>query len=235
MNHMKESWTSRCYDLWAKFYDYTFGALVHQRHIRAMKQLRTKPGDVVLDLGVGTGMTLPEYARDITVIGMDLSGGMLKKAKAKIVEQGMDQVQLVQADAMFPPLKEQAFDHVMIAHTISVVSEPNKMLKWASRLVKPEGTIVLLNHFHASNRLVAFFETLLNPMFIKIGWKSDLALEDCLEGTGLHVRYHFKTSWIDLWQIVVLSPKAMPLTPPAEPVKVAADVEVSPALRLAGE
>lgn len=235
MNHMKESWTSRCYDLWAKFYDYTFGALVHQRHIRAMKQLRTKPGDVVLDLGVGTGMTLPEYARDITVVGMDLSGGMLKKAKAKIVEQGMDQVQLVQADAMFPPLKEQAFDHVMIAHTISVVSEPNKMLKWASRLVKPEGTIVLLNHFHASNRLVAFFETLLNPMFIKIGWKSDLALEDCLKGTGLHVRYHFKTSWIDLWQIVVLSPKAMPLTPPAEPAKVAADVEVSPGLRLAGE
>ena len=73
-------------------------------------------------------------------------------------------------------------------------------------MVKPGGTIVLLNHFHAQNKLVAFFETLLNPIFLKIGWKSDLALEDCLKGTSLNVHYLFKTSWLDIWQIAVLSP-----------------------------
>lgn len=206
MKTMQTSWTSRCYDVWAFFYDKTFGALVHKRHLAAMRHLRAKPGAFVLDLGVGTGMTLPEYPDHITVVGADLSSGMLAKAMDKKRQKQLDHVTLIQADAMHPPLAEQAFDHIMIAHTISVVQEPNKLLAWAERLVKPGGTIVLLNHFHSHNRLVGWCETVLNPLFLKIGWKSDLALEDCLTGTSLNVHYLFKTSWLDIWQIAVLSP-----------------------------
>lgn len=231
MKTMKTSWTSKCYDVWAYFYDHTFGALVHKRHLAAMSHIRAKPGSRVLDLGVGTGMMLPAYPDDITVIGADLSAGMLAKAMLKKQEHNLDHVTLIQANAMFPPLAEQSFDHIMIAHTISVVHEPNKLLLWAQRLVKPGGTIVLLNHFHAHNRFVAFIETITNPIFMKIGWKSDLSLEDCLEGTDLNVHYLFKTSWMDLWQIAVLSPQ-----PKKQPVDRAADTFAhKPNLHMAGE
>jgi len=231
MKTMKTSWTSRCYDVWAYFYDHTFGALVVSRHHCAMQHIRAKPGAMVLDLGVGTGMMLADYPRDITVIGADLSAGMLAKAMIKRQENHLGHVTLIQANAMFPPLAEHCFDHIMIAHTISVVHEPNKLLLWAQRLVKPGGTIILLNHFHAHNRFVAFIETITNPIFMKIGWKSDLSLEDCLKGTDLNVHYLFKTSWMDLWQIAVLSPE-----PKKQPHEDASDTFANkPELHLAGE
>lgn len=211
---MSEPKTGRLYDLWAWFYDSTFGTLVHSRHLRATAELRLSPGDRVLDLGVGTGMTLTAYRRDITVIGMDLSAGMLAKARAKCLENDLTHVTLIQGDAMHPPFADRCFDHVLIAHTISVVSEPNRLARWAARLVRPGGSIILLNHFRSANRLVAWFETILNPLFVRIGWRSDLCLEECLADVDLHVQYRYKTSWLDLWQIVVLAPGAGPADPP---------------------
>jgi phosphatidylethanolamine/phosphatidyl-N-methylethanolamine N-methyltransferase len=201
---MTEAATSPLYDLWAKFYDHTFGALVRKRQVRALEQLRPAPGERVLDIGVGTGMTLRHYRRDITVVGMDLSSGMLGKARKKIRRDGLTHCKLVQGDAMAPPFEDHSFDHVMITHVVTVVSDPQKLMRWAQRMVKPGGRIVVLNHFLSPSPFLAWWEKKLNPMFVKIGWRSDLPLEECLLGTDLAVRYNFKMSQIDLWQIVVL-------------------------------
>ncbi len=201
---MTEESTSPLYDLWAKFYDYTFGALVRNRQARALEQLRPLAGETVLDIGVGTGMTLKHYRKDITVVGMDLSAGMLAKAQKKIDRDGLDNCVLIQGDAMQPPFAEHSFDHVMITHVVSVVSDPQKLMLWAQRLVKPGGRIVVLNHFLSTNPFLAWWEKTLNPIFAKIGWHSDIALEDCLKGTDLSVQYNFKMNYFDLWQIVVL-------------------------------
>ena len=205
MSQMTESVTSKTYDVWSWFYDHTFGALVRRRQQRAVQQLRTTRGDRVLDIGVGTGMLLPLYPRDVTVVGMDLSGGMLAKAAKKRQELRLDHCHLVRADAMLPPFADASFDHVVITHTISVVSEPGRLIQWAARLLKPGGRIIMLNHFQSSHPVVAWFERVLNPIFVKIGWRSDLSLEDVLRNVDLHVAYRFKMRLFDLWQIVVLT------------------------------
>jgi phosphatidylethanolamine/phosphatidyl-N-methylethanolamine N-methyltransferase len=209
--HLQEQTTGPLYDAWAKVYDGTFGRLVHKRHIAAVEHLRAGPGDRVLDLGVGTGMTLPEYPEGVRVLGLDLSAGMLGKAAAKVDEHGLDTVSLVRGDALRTPFADGSFDSVMITHVISVVSDPAGLMAEARRLVKPDGVIVLLNHFLSGSRPVAAIEKAFNPVFVKVGWKSDLTLADCTAGVDVHVRYQFKLATADLWRIVVLAPGPSPV------------------------
>jgi phosphatidylethanolamine/phosphatidyl-N-methylethanolamine N-methyltransferase len=204
MRSMKEAITSRTYDLWSKFYDGSFGRLVERRQRAALAHLPLKSGDRVLDMGVGTGMTLPHYPRDVNVVGFDLSQGMLAEAAAKCRQLGLDHCRLVRGDAMFPPFAPGSFDHIVICHTISVVSDPTRLLQWAAQLVKPGGKVVVLNHFQSTRPLMAALERWFNPMFVKIGWRSDLALEDVLEDSGLTMTYGFKLRCFDIWRIVVL-------------------------------
>ena len=192
---MSEPQTGATYDFWSGFYDHTFGVLIHKRQDRAIRELRVQPGQRVLDLGVGTGLSLLKYPKGAKVVGVDLSMGMLQKAHEKTRDHGG--IELVQADAMHTPFADGSFDHVMISHVISVVSDPNRLLAEARRIVKPTGTIVVLNHFQSANPTVAFAERLLNPLFVKIGWRSDLTLNECVKGLGLHLRYHFKLSAVD--------------------------------------
>ncbi|MEM1445983.1 MAG: methyltransferase domain-containing protein [Planctomycetota bacterium] len=207
---------SDAYDAWSKTYDATFGRLVHKRQTRAIAELGCEPGMRVLDLGVGTGLSMTKYPEGCRVVGVDLSGGMLRQAKANLERDGHDVTGLIQGDALRTPFADGAFECVMVSHVISVVNDPAALLRECRRVVKPDGRIVVLNHFQSPSRVVGFFEKVLNPLFVRLGWRSDLTLHECLAGQGLQVLYHFKLSAVDFWQVLVLSPTPVGLIPASD-------------------
>ena len=203
---MQESSTKKIYDIHSMFYDATFGRLVRRRIARAISHMNIAPDDRVLDLGIGTGVSLNYYPLDRGhLIGIDLSSGMLREARKKIREQGRDNAVVFQADAMKLPFADDSFDHVFISHVISVVSDPFRLIQEAQRVSKPLSRIVIVNHFQSTNRFIALVEKWLCPLCTKLGWRSDLALHDLIRQTGVEVDYRYKLESIDLWETVVMT------------------------------
>jgi len=226
---MQESSTRNIYDFHAMFYDVTFGRLVRRRIARGISHMAINPGDQVLDLGIGTGVSLDFYPRHARIVGIDLSGGMLRECRKKLLQKRLAPTQLLQANALELPFRDNAFDHVFISHVISVVSDPCRLITEAQRVSKPDARIVIVNHFQSTNRFIAMVEKFLCPLCTMLGWRSDLPLHDLIRRTGVEVDYRFKLESIDLWETVVITNNKdrRTFTPPAGDGCVAAEHEVA--------
>jgi phosphatidylethanolamine/phosphatidyl-N-methylethanolamine N-methyltransferase len=202
---MQESSTKKIYDVHSMFYDATFGRLVKRRIERAINHMNIADTDRVLDLGIGTGQSLNFYPQRGRIVGVDLSAGMLRECRKKIRERGLEHASVFQANALELPFADDTFDHVFISHVISVVSDPYRLVQEAQRVAKPSARIVIVNHFQSTNRFVALIEKWLCPLCTKLGWRSDLALQDLVRRTGVEIDYRYKLESIDIWETVVLS------------------------------
>jgi len=211
---MQEASTRKIYDMHSVFYDATFGRLVKRRIERAIKHMNISATDTVLDLGIGTGASLGFYPSHGRVFGIDLSAGMLRECRKKIREQGFDNVTVFQANALQLPFAADSFDHVFISHVITVVSDPYVLIREAQRVCKPGARIVIVNHFQSTNRFIGMLEKWLCPLCTKLGWRSDLALQDLIRRTGVEIDYRYKLESIDLWETVVITNNKSAVVPP---------------------
>jgi len=201
---MQEASTKKIYDVHSVFYDATFGRLVRRRIERAIRHMNLSDTDRVLDLGIGTGVSLNYYPNRGRIIGVDLSAGMLREARKKIRERELTNATVFQANALHLPFADDTFDHVFMSHVISVVSDPYRLVQEAQRVAKPDARIVVVNHFQSTNRFIAMVEKWLCPLCTKLGWRSDLALQDLIRRTGVEIDYRYKLESIDLWETVVI-------------------------------
>ncbi|MEL7181857.1 MAG: class I SAM-dependent methyltransferase, partial [Pseudomonadota bacterium] len=121
------------YARWAPVYDKTFGAITNVGRRRAVRYINGLQG-TVLEVGVGTGLSLPHYKSDLQVTGIDFSSDMLAKAELKVQQLNLENVtELRQMDARVLEFSDASFDTVAAMHVLSVVPEPEKVMAEIAR------------------------------------------------------------------------------------------------------
>jgi phosphatidylethanolamine/phosphatidyl-N-methylethanolamine N-methyltransferase len=190
------------YDKLAKVYDLIFGPSLHPGRIQAIQRMSIKPGERVLEVGVGTGINLPLYPADCTVTGIDFSSSMLEKARERAARKETANVRLLQMDAADLKFADDAFDIVYAPYLISVVPDPIKVAREMRRVCRPGGRIIFLNHFLSPNGLLSRIERLISPFTIHIGFKSDLDLPAFLAQADLQPVSIEKVNVPRIWSLV---------------------------------
>jgi phosphatidylethanolamine/phosphatidyl-N-methylethanolamine N-methyltransferase len=163
----------RVYATWAKFYDKVYLHML----ARAQKEAVAAAcacGDDILEIGVGTGLTLPYFPTGKRVIGADLSIDMLKVAKAKVDRQHLTQVKLITAmDACRLGFADESFDAVTAQFVITLVPDPEQALSEMDRVLRPGGEIIISSRLVDSTGASALFWRAVAPLAKAVGWSSD--------------------------------------------------------------
>lgn len=182
---MEAEAVTRSYRRWAPVYDRTFGAFTRVGRRRLAEHVNRRTG-AVLEVGVGTGLSLASYAPHLAVTGIDFSNEMLARARARVEAEGLAQVvALRQMDARALDFPEASFDTVVAMHVISVVPEPGRVMAEMARVCRPGGEVVILNHFLHEHGALGFLGRRFAPLVDTLGWHSDFPIETVLSCDGL--------------------------------------------------
>ncbi len=173
------------YRRYAGIYDALFGPVLQPGRKAVLEALKLRPGDRVLEVGVGTGLSLPLYPSTVQVTGIDLSREMLDKARKRVARRKLANVEaLHEMDAEAMTFPDASFDKVVAMYVISVVERPARLIEELHRVCKPDGEIFLVNHVRSENRLVGSIEKGLARFSDKLGFHPDFELADMLNGSG---------------------------------------------------
>lgn len=173
------------YRRWAPVYDRTFGAITRAGRAKAVAHINARSGRV-LEVGVGTGLSLASYAPHLEVTGIDFSPEMLAKAEAKVAGVGLAQVvALRQMDARSLDFPDDHFDTVVAMYLVSVVPEPERVVAEMARVCKPGGEVLIVNHFAGDTGMLAALERGFAPFANLLGWHSDFPIARVLGAPDL--------------------------------------------------
>ena len=174
------------YRRYAGFYDALFGPVLQPGRKAVIEALQCKPGERVLEVGVGTGLSLDLYPPDVRVTGIDVSREMLEKARRRVAKRKLSHVEaLLEMDAEAMTFAAASFDKIVAMYVLPVVPNPGRLLTELHRVCKPTGEIYLVNHVRSDNPVIGAVEKGLARFSDKLGFHPDFELGSVVNGHEL--------------------------------------------------
>ncbi|ROO29983.1 class I SAM-dependent methyltransferase [Salinisphaera japonica] len=167
-------------------YDRFFGPVFEQGRQVAIEKMGCQAGDRVLEVGVGTGLSLTQYAEGVEVVGIDVSPDMLEHARERLSEEQRSRITLTEMDAQAVDYPDDSFDKVVAMYVVSVAPDPKKVVDEMKRVCKPGGELFIVNHFSQKGPM-AKLERLASPLSKLVGFRPSFPLDDFLAMADLEV------------------------------------------------
>ena len=187
---LDRSTIEKAYARWAPVYDLVFGAVFERGRraaIAAAERACGPQGGRILEVGVGTGISLPDYARVNRIVGIDISEPMLRKAQERVAERKLSNVDaLAVMDAARLALPDRSFDAVVAQYVITAVPNPEATLDEFARVIRPGGEIVLINHLGAEHGPRRAFEQGFAPVARWLGWRPEFSFKRLTDWAARH-------------------------------------------------
>ncbi len=171
IGRIEEDVVKSAYRRWAPVYDATFGKVstVGRKHV--VDVINQRQGRV-LEVGVGTGLSLGDYNARLEIVGIDLSPEMLDKARERVANDRLIHVTgLHEMDASELAFPDSSFDTVVAMYVMTVVPDPEKVMRELARVTKPGGEVILVNHFSQEEGVRGWVERRMAPFAEIIGWR----------------------------------------------------------------
>ena len=168
---------AKAYGRWAPVYDLLFGPVFARGRCAAIEAAE-RAGGRILEVGVGTGISLPSYQSSTRLFGVDISEPMLEKARERVTKLGLRNIDgLAVMDAERLDFPDNSFDVVVAQYVVTSVPNPEAALDEFARVVRPGGEIVLTSRIGAESGLRRALETLFSPVANRLGWRTEFPWE----------------------------------------------------------
>lgn len=170
---MSTAGVTQAYDRWAPVYDLVFGPVFRKGRSVAIEAAE-RVGGRIIEVGVGTGISLPHYARTSRIVGVDLSDEMLEKARERVRKLNLSNVEAIAVgDAEALKFPDGSFDVVVAQYVVTAVPNPERALDEFARICRPGGEIVIATRVGAETGLRGKIEKTLMPVTSRLGFRTD--------------------------------------------------------------
>ncbi len=173
VRELERDQVAEAYGRWAPVYDLVFGPVFRQGR-RAAVVAAERIGGHILEVGVGTGLSLTDYAKTNQIAGIDISAPMLEKARKRVGALRLDNVETLEVmDAETLAFPDCSFDVVVAQYVVTAIPHPEKALDEFVRVVRPGGEIILTSRIGAETGFRGTMEKWLMPLTSRLGWRTE--------------------------------------------------------------